>query len=87
LLAGGEQKLCVDLCGRIIRIQDDFPREKRESHELNANDISSAGIVSKANLPSVPVTTANFLPVKVLATVTVAPGRGVLPLRAEPVIW
>src|SRR5260370_20824719 len=38
------------------------------------------------NLPSEFVATENFFPVNVLAAVTVTPGSGVLPLRAEPLI-
>jgi hypothetical protein len=39
-----------------------------------------------ANFPSELVAAAYFFTVNVLATVTVTPGSGVLPLRAEPVI-
>jgi hypothetical protein len=38
------------------------------------------------NLPSEFVAAAYFSPVNVLAAVTVTPGSGVLPLRAEPLI-
>jgi hypothetical protein len=38
------------------------------------------------NFPSEFVAAAYFFPVKVLAAVTVTPGSGVLPLRAEPLI-
>ena len=38
------------------------------------------------NLPSELVAAAYFFPVNVLAAVTVTPGSGVLPLRAEPLI-
>jgi hypothetical protein len=38
------------------------------------------------NLPSASVTAEYFFPVRVFEAVTVAPGRGVFPLRAVPVI-
>jgi galactitol-specific phosphotransferase system IIC component len=38
------------------------------------------------NFPSEFVATAYFFPVSVLVAVTVTPGNGVLPLRAEPLI-
>src|SRR6266403_5317162 len=40
----------------------------------------------KVNLPSASLTAEYFFPVSVLEAVTVAPGRGVFPLRAVPVI-
>jgi hypothetical protein len=40
----------------------------------------------KLNLPSEAVAVENFFPVSEFAAVTVTPGRGVLPLRAAPVI-
>ena len=39
-----------------------------------------------ANLPSEFVAAEYFFPVSVFAAVTVTPGRGVLPLRVEPLI-
>ncbi len=39
-----------------------------------------------ANFPSEFVAVEYFFPVNVLAAVTLTPGRGVLPLRAEPLI-
>jgi galactitol-specific phosphotransferase system IIC component len=38
------------------------------------------------NFPSEFVAAAYFFPVSVLVAVTVTPGNGVLPLRAEPLI-
>jgi galactitol-specific phosphotransferase system IIC component len=38
------------------------------------------------NFPSEFVAAVYFFPVNVLAAVTVTPGNGVLPLRAEPLI-